>query len=132
MGWIRDRSMNDEIARGLIYVADCIGEDIKLVCKSVRFSGKLVRLGYTFQPLPAFYTRIFPDVEGMYYVKTCKDQQGKFADIETLRDIGIPFAEDKGWSACDLIAHFRERGDLQGAFLRISWLDAQRFEIASF
>lgn len=115
--------MNDQVAYGDVYVAECAGGTIKVKCTSESKAEYLVKLGYKFTSLPTFNNDIFDDISGMYYEKKTLSLGEKADELAKLRDLGVPFAGGKEWNPQEVFEYLREEGFLQGSYLALNWKD---------
>ncbi|MBP1853590.1 hypothetical protein [Rhizobium halophytocola] len=121
--------MKDDVRRGLVYVAMCSDESIKVVCKSEPFKDFLLANEFTFEPLPQFYEEVFGDVKGMYFVRRAINEDERVAVLDRLRNAGIPFSGGKAWSPQDVFEALRDSGKLNGTYLALDWMGDGAFEL---
>ncbi|HDS1123956.1 TPA: hypothetical protein QDZ60_001237 [Stenotrophomonas maltophilia] len=59
------------------------------------------------------------------------DDIGKARLFAALRDRGVAFSAGREWSPAEVFAWFRDRGLLEGPYLRIAWTDPQQYVVCS-
>lgn len=66
------------------------------------------------------------------YLASPKDDHDKFALIEGLRNAGFAFSAGTGWSPAEIVDYERDRGNLSGKFVKISWQSPGSNTVTSF
>lgn len=59
------------------------------------------------------------------------DDIGKARLFAALRDRGVAFLASREWSPAEVFAWLRDRGLLEGAYLRIAWTHPQQYDVCS-
>ncbi len=57
------------------------------------------------------------------------DDAAKARMFVALRDLGVAFSAGREWCPAEVFAWLRERGLLEGAYLRIAWTGPQQFQL---
>lgn len=102
------------IRSGDLFVAQCSGRDIRIVCRGTEFGARsLSDRGYVVIQIEGYDVS---DVEGRYFVLTVCDDVAKAREMTWLRDHGIPFAVGKEWSPAEIFEYLRDRGLVAGGY----------------
>lgn len=59
------------------------------------------------------------------------DDLGKARLFAALRDLGVAFSAGREWSPAEVFAWLRDRGLLEGAYLRIAWTHPLQYDVCS-
>ncbi|EED39816.1 conserved hypothetical protein [Stenotrophomonas sp. SKA14] len=59
------------------------------------------------------------------------DDLGKARLFAALRDLGVAFSAGREWSPAEVFAWLRDRGLLEGAYLRIAWTHPHQYDVCS-
>ena len=109
--------MDEDVRSARVYVAECLGEDIKVVCDAPAWAAILAASSFVF--LPACSDGSCP---GHYYVKRIASEPEKGRELMRLRDAGIPMGGGKEWNPQEVFEDLREKGLVKGPYLAIGWI----------
>jgi len=59
------------------------------------------------------------------------DDAAKAAVFLRLRDLGVAFSAGREWCPADVFEHLRDRGALEGPYLRVAWRTLQQFTVTT-
>lgn len=108
--------VNEEL-KDKVIVTELAGDNILIVNDNDNFKDKLFSLGL--------------EKVGRYYsISTPVKDVEKRADlIRKLIGIGALFSDGKNWSPSEIVSYYRDKGLIEGHYIRIAWRNKQDFNI---
>lgn len=111
--------MVDEKLKDKVIVTELAGNNILIVNDSDNFKNKLFSFGL--------------EKVGQYYAVSIPitDVEKRAELIRKLIGIGALFSDGKDWSLSEIVSYYRDKGLIEGHYIRIAWRNKQDFEITT-
>ena len=112
-------NMMNEKLKDKVVAIELAGNNILLVNDNDNFKNELISLG--FEKVEPYYSISMP----------IDDVEKRAALFQKLMEIGTLFSNGRDWSPSEIVRYYRDKGLIEGDYLRIVWRNEQDFDITT-